>query len=62
MILKNKKILITGASRGLGEICARALADQDAFLVLMARSKDKLEKIHNSLKLCYYYELINNYN
>ena len=50
MILKNKKILITGASRGLGEICASALADQDAFLVLMARSKEKLEKIHNSLK------------
>ena len=49
-ILKNKKILITGASRGLGEICARALADQDAILVLMARSKDKLEQIHNSLK------------
>ena len=49
-ILKNKKILITGASRGLGEICARALADQDAILVLMARSKDKLEQINNSLK------------
>jgi len=49
-ILKNKKIIITGASRGLGEICARALADQDAMLVLMARSKDKLEQIHKSLK------------
>ena len=49
-ILKNKKILITGASRGLGEVSARALADQEAILVLMARSKDKLQEIKNSLK------------
>ena len=49
-ILKNKKILITGASRGLGEVSARALADQEAILVLMARSKDKLQEINNSLK------------
>ena len=50
VILKNKKILITGASRGLGEVSARALADQDAILVLMARSEDKLQEINNSLK------------
>ena len=49
-MLKNKKILITGASRGLGEVCALALADQGAALALMARSKDKLQKINNSLK------------
>ena len=49
-ILKNKKILITGASRGLGEVSARALADQDAILVLMARSEDKLQEINNSIK------------
>ena len=48
--LNNKKILITGASRGLGEVSARALAYQEAVLVLMARSKDKLQKINNSLK------------
>ena len=49
-ILKNKKILITGASRGLGEVSARDLAYQGAVLVLMARSKDKLQEINNSLK------------
>ena len=49
-ILKNKKILITGASRGLGEVSARALAEQGAILVLMARSEDKLQEINNSLK------------
>jgi 3-oxoacyl-[acyl-carrier protein] reductase len=49
-ILKNKKILITGASRGLGEVIARALADQEAILVLMARSKNKLQEIKDSLK------------
>lgn len=44
-LLKNKGILITGASRGLGAVCARALAEQGARLVLMARSRDKLEAV-----------------
>ncbi len=48
--LENKKILITGASKGLGAVCAPALAAEGASLVLMARSGDKLEKIRNSFK------------
>lgn len=47
--LKDKRILITGASQGLGSICAKALADQGARLVLIARSKEKLEKVKLSL-------------
>lgn len=48
--LKNKHILITGASIGLGSVCAKALADQNACLVLMARSEEKLEEVRRSCK------------
>ena len=47
--LKGKRILITGASRGLGSVSARALAEHGAHLVLLARSVDKLEEIRDSL-------------
>lgn len=46
--LKNKKILITGASKGLGLVCAKALAAEGAKLVLLARSKEKLEELRGS--------------
>lgn len=48
--LKNKHIVITGASKGLGSVCAKALADCNACLVLMARTGEKLERVRNSLK------------
>ena len=48
--LKNKKIIITGASKGLGAVCAKALAQHDATLVLLARSKEKLEAVQASCK------------
>jgi len=46
--LQGKRILITGASRGLGSVCARAFAEQGAKLVLMARSKEALEEVRCS--------------
>jgi len=46
--LQGKTILITGASRGLGSVCARAFAKQGAKLVLMARSKEMLEEVRTS--------------
>ncbi len=48
--LENKKILITGASKGLGSVCAKALADYNARLVLMARTGNKLEEVRMSCK------------
>lgn len=45
--LNNKKILITGASKGLGAVAARALAKEGATLVLIARSAAELEKVKN---------------
>lgn len=46
--LKDKRILITGASKGLGAVCAPALAGQGASLVLMARSAEGLEEVRRT--------------
>lgn len=45
---KDKCILITGASKGLGRVCAKALAEHGALLVLMARSETELEEVRSS--------------
>jgi len=46
--LSGKKILITGASRGLGSVCARAFAESEATLALLARSAEGLEAVRTS--------------
>ncbi len=46
--MKGKRIIITGASRGLGQICAEAFDAEGAQLVLMARSGEDLEKVKSS--------------
>ena len=43
--IKNKVIVITGASSGLGEETAKHLAQKGAIVVLGARRSDKLEQI-----------------
>ncbi len=45
--------LVTGASMGLGKSFARALAARKQNLVLVARSKDKLEALANELRSAY---------
>lgn len=47
--LKHKRVIITGASRGLGQVCAEAFAKEGSKLLLTARSQDRLEKIKESL-------------
>ena len=44
----NKTVVITGASQGIGEAAARMFAELDANVILLARSKDKIEKIVNN--------------
>ncbi len=51
--LKDKTVLITGASSGIGKCFAENLAAQGCHLVLIARSKDKLERLAKSLRSQY---------
>ncbi len=47
--VENKSVLITGASRGIGEACARLLAADNASLVLAARSLNEITALANEL-------------
>jgi len=50
MDFKNKVVLITGASSGIGKETAIEFAKLGANIVLVARRKDKLEQVANELK------------
>lgn len=47
--VKNKTVLITGGSRGLGLVMAREFAHQGARIVICARDNDELARAHNDL-------------
>lgn len=49
MNMKDKVVLITGASRGIGAASARAFADEGAKVALVARSADQIEQIANEI-------------
>jgi uncharacterized protein len=61
--LKGKNVVITGASSGIGEKIAKEAAACGANVVLLARSRDKLEKISTDItskttsSCCYTYTL-----
>ncbi|WP_208587429.1 SDR family oxidoreductase [Gracilibacillus suaedae] len=42
--VKNKKVLVTAASKGLGKACAKAYAEEGAHVVISSRSKAQLEE------------------
>lgn len=50
MEVRDKVVIITGASMGIGEATAKAFADAGAKLVLAARSQDKLQAVADNLK------------
>ncbi len=49
VVLKEKVAVVTGASRGIGRAIAIKLAEEGANLVLIARSKQNLEKVMNEV-------------
>jgi len=49
MELQGKRVLLSGATGGLGQAIARELADQGAKLVLSSRKKEELQKLAGSL-------------
>lgn len=50
MILKDKTVIITGGSEGVGAATARLFADAGANLMLVARTKKKLEAVAEELR------------
>lgn len=51
MSFKNKRVLITGAGRGLGAAFAVVLADQGAEVIMTARSAENLNSTAESIRL-----------
>lgn len=48
--VKDKRVLVTGASSGFGEACARGFAEYSADLILWARRYERLEKLKSELE------------
>ncbi len=53
MLLKNKTILITGASRGIGKACAMLFAENGANLILLARNETQLKSLKQDIEALY---------
>ena len=52
-LLKGKWVLVTGASKGLGEAIAMTYAKQGASIALAARSEDKLQAVRRCTAYAY---------
>lgn len=57
--LNNSIVLITGASSGIGDACARAFAEAGAKLILAARRKNRLQDLAADLKKAFNTECFN---
>ena len=49
--MKNRVVVITGATGGLGQLAARAFAEQGASLALLSTDQDKLDSLARDLNL-----------
>lgn len=50
MMFKDKVILVTGAAQGLGEVAAKALAQQGASVILLDRNEKKMGKVYDAIE------------
>lgn len=49
-MMKDKRVLITGATNGIGLVAARELAQMGAEVILVGRNLEKTEKVVNEIK------------
>ena len=56
--LKNKIVLITGASSGIGAACAKIFAENGAKLILCARRNEKINQVVRELQQQYSVEIL----
>ncbi len=49
-LLKDKVIMITGASDGIGKVCAITFADYGATVICLGRSQEKLEALYDEIE------------
>jgi len=52
-LLAGRTLLITGASDGIGRVCATTFAEYGADLILLGRSQEKLEQLFDELEDSY---------
>jgi len=48
--LKNKTALVTGAGKGIGKVCAIALAEARADLILVSRTQKDLSTVQKTIR------------
>lgn len=56
--MKDKIVLITGATSGIGEGCARKFASMGSDLILNGRNKEKLDQLKKELEAAYKVEIL----
>ena len=56
-IFSGKRILVTGASSGIGAAISELLVDADAEVIMVARNEDKLSSMASTLGISKYYSI-----
>ena len=53
MKLKNKVVLVTGGSRGIGKTIAKKFAENGAQIVITSKNKNRLKNTEKEIKNCF---------